>query len=55
MKNKDIKKTSFEDIEENFEDTEIFEDFESTIFDNIDLLNDVFEGDIDLYQNYLEG
>lgn len=40
--------------EENFDETEIFEDFEPEIPD-IDLLNDVFEGDRDLYENYLDG
>lgn len=42
------------DFEESFDEPEIFDDFEPEIPD-IDLLNDVFEGDIDLYQNYLDG
>lgn len=52
----DFEKDFFEDIEEGFDDTQIFDDFDPEMPDiNTNLLYDVFEGDRDLYENYLDG
>lgn len=49
----DFEETSYEDFEEGFDDTEIFDEFQSD-FSDIDLLNDVFEGDTDLLSNFYD-